>query len=404
MIKRVTFVGKYKRFVVELDNPDKSSGLIIVGIDGLGPAKGTVVVRDYASTDGGAYGTSRVDKRNIVLSLIFDDRCDVEGIRNSLYSCFKVKETVRVGVETDRRFVFIDGYIESIEPTIFSSMEGAKVSIICPDPFWNMAQRDNDWNMEQKLVETLLPNISLKTVRNPGDIACGLIATFTATGSVSKPALTVNGRGVQIDQSLAAGQSLILNTNYGNKSVILRSQNNNPTNLFDITKLTRRTGTTTTVSGQSVRVVGDGSIIYQAATSPALPLGKGKTYTLSGTITKQTGSCALTIISSSGLITWTSGWNNVGDNSITFTIPDDLQYYVGLYVSGSTATAGDCTFSNIKLTEVAPFNDENILHKFVKNGEWPELVPGDNTLRLGASSGSGNMTCTVTFAPRYEGL
>jgi hypothetical protein len=130
-----------KSMMCELANPWKE-GLAVASIDGLGPGQATVNVADISSMDGGLFNSARKGTRNIVFNLIFvdHDTLSIEDIRRKCYTYFPIKKNVKLKFTTSdgktNKDFFIDGYVESNEPNIFSSSEGATVSVICPQPFF----------------------------------------------------------------------------------------------------------------------------------------------------------------------------------------------------------------------------------------------------------------------------
>lgn len=133
--------GKTLRCVLE--DPE-SSGFSITNIDGLTPGKSTVNIKDIATLDGGFFQRARLPARNIVLTYIFMDYIDgqyrsIEEARQTFYQYYVVKKTVKLEIETDSHKYVISGVVESNEPSIFSSDEGAQVSVLCPDPYFRLA-------------------------------------------------------------------------------------------------------------------------------------------------------------------------------------------------------------------------------------------------------------------------
>lgn len=133
-----------KSIVCELANPWKE-GLAVASIDGLGPGQATINVADISSMDGGLFNSARKGPRNIVFNLIFvdHDTLTIEDIRRKCYTYFPIKKNVKLKFTTSdgktNKEYFIDGYVESNEPVIFSSQEGATVSVICPKPYFYRA-------------------------------------------------------------------------------------------------------------------------------------------------------------------------------------------------------------------------------------------------------------------------
>ena len=81
---------------------------------------------------------TRLDKRNIVMNLIFLQSPieTIEDIRQKSYKYFPIKKKIYITIETDNHISETEGYVESNEPDIFSDMEGTSISIICPNPFF----------------------------------------------------------------------------------------------------------------------------------------------------------------------------------------------------------------------------------------------------------------------------
>ena len=106
----------------------------------LGPVKAAVNTSPLGSMDGDSYVGSTVGARNIVLTIKPNPDWDTwtyEQIRRVLYAYFMPKRRVRLIFETDEIApVEILGYVESIEPNIFSKDGEVQVSIICPYPYF----------------------------------------------------------------------------------------------------------------------------------------------------------------------------------------------------------------------------------------------------------------------------
>lgn len=136
----------------ELANPD-SSGFAITNVDGLTPGQSTVGIKDISTLDGGFFTHARLPSRNIVLSYIFLDYVkqnnlfvyrSIEEARHEFYRYFVIMKPVTLLFETDRHKYTIQGYVESNDPEIFSDAEGAQVSILCPNPYFRLAEDNLD--------------------------------------------------------------------------------------------------------------------------------------------------------------------------------------------------------------------------------------------------------------------
>lgn len=136
MIKSITVENpKKEKLVLELTNPEKS-GIYVKSVEGLGPGKATVNVNEIATSDGGVFTSSRTNARNIILTLGMMFSPLIEDARHKIYKYFPIKKKITLVIETDYRVSFIEGYVESNEPDIFSEEETAQISLICPNPWF----------------------------------------------------------------------------------------------------------------------------------------------------------------------------------------------------------------------------------------------------------------------------
>lgn len=124
-----------ERLPLTLMRPE-SSGLILVDVQGLGPAKANVNVRENATISGSIFNSVKTPSRNIVLTLSFLESPTIEAARLRTYRYFPTESQIRLDVRTDAGTFYIYGYVESNEPTIFSIRQGCVVSVVCPNPFF----------------------------------------------------------------------------------------------------------------------------------------------------------------------------------------------------------------------------------------------------------------------------
>lgn len=104
---------------------------------------------------------SRIAERNIVLEV--DPRGAGESNRLLLYDILPFDTMLRFYIVTEQRFVYIDGYVESIDgDDEAGSIFGVQISIICPFP----------WFQSIKLHTTQL-KLGDNIIRNDGDIPSG---------------------------------------------------------------------------------------------------------------------------------------------------------------------------------------------------------------------------------------
>lgn len=151
MIKSITAINYLgEGLELELTAPEKS-GLYVQSVTGIGGNKATINTTDLASDDGGIFSSARAETRNIVLTLgMFDwkknyPNWSIEDARHLTYKIFPKKKGVTLVFKTDNRTTYIDGYVESNEPDIFTERETTQISIICPDPNFYSTSSDSSY-------------------------------------------------------------------------------------------------------------------------------------------------------------------------------------------------------------------------------------------------------------------
>lgn len=196
MIKKVTVFQKSDKsdaFTMVLTDPtnvSNATGFVIDKIEGLGPVDADVNMSEMV-VDGDHYNSSRVGKRNIVLTLAFysETGTGIEEVRQFSYKLFPKHKLIYVEIETDNRKCWTCGYVEKNEPNIFSENEGNEVSILCPDP--KMYDSD-DYN------ETILTAGSEASIDYTGDVEVGgyleieIGSNIVAPPSAEVPAFTIS--------------------------------------------------------------------------------------------------------------------------------------------------------------------------------------------------------------------
>lgn len=137
MIKAITVTndnGESLRLV--LNNPIPSE-IAVESVEGLEPEKANINSTENQVYDGSSYDSSNVPQKPITINLKFlPNDGNIERIRHKCYDFFPVTKNVKLEIETDERYLHIDGYVESNLPEIFSEMEGAAISVLCMDPYF----------------------------------------------------------------------------------------------------------------------------------------------------------------------------------------------------------------------------------------------------------------------------
>ncbi len=230
------------------------SGFLIKSVTGLGPVKANINTTEVATNDGSKFNSARLTQRNIVFQMAFVDTVygeSIEDIRQKSYKYFPTKKNVDIIIETDNRYVKTTGYVESNEPNIFSSQEGAQISIICPDPYFYTAGENGDIVTEFYSIAPMLefpfsnesltdPMIVFSEIQSRaagvityyGDTEIGIVIRIHALGEATNISIynTDTREVMRIDtdkiekitgKGLVVSDDIIINTTKGNKSITL---------------------------------------------------------------------------------------------------------------------------------------------------------------------------------------
>ena len=193
---------------------------------GLTPPTGSVFTADLATKNGSIYNGSKINNRNIVLTIYPAGR-DIEAARLELYRVFKLAKYIRLQIETGSRACSIEGYIEDTPAEDDTPAQNLQISIICPDP------------LLRALTETTASNIAAATettVNNAGDYETGAVFTITATGACEGLTITntTTGQTFGINVTLASGDKIELTTMQGQKSLVLTRSGQDPVNALNL--------------------------------------------------------------------------------------------------------------------------------------------------------------------------
>lgn len=251
MIRKVTVTNYLgESLTIDLFEGDPKHGFIIKSIDGLGPPNANINTTKLATSDGSLYNSARLDERNIVIKLEFQNAPDIESVRQRSYQYFPIKKPLTLTIEEDHRTLMATGYVEKNEPDIFSKKEGNSISIICDDPYLYSAGLDGtketiffgvdpefefefeNEDGEDELEFGAIENETEKNIYYDGDSEVGITITIHATGSCGS--ITIYNTGtrerMKIDADkieamtgygIMSGDDIIITTMRGNKKATL---------------------------------------------------------------------------------------------------------------------------------------------------------------------------------------
>lgn len=263
MIKNIIVTNDSNQSVtIDLMNPEKS-GFIIKSIEGLGPVKADVNLREMSNLDGAFFNSVRADKRNIIFNIIFFNNFSfdqtIEDLRQLSYKYFPLKKNVKIEIETDKHTFQTYGYIESNEPNIFSNEEDTIISILCPKSYFTDTLPEiksfssivpafsfpfSNNNYTQPLLK--MGDINLETligIYNKGDVETGVLIKIHFVGAATDIEIINNktNGSIFIDttkleaitgSAIGSGDDIFISTVKGNKYAIIL-QNGNIYNILN---------------------------------------------------------------------------------------------------------------------------------------------------------------------------
>lgn len=207
----------------------------VISILGLNPPPAQINTTTAAGIDGTRYNSSRLNSRNIVITIKING--DVETNRQTLYRFFRTKEWCRFYYANRHRDVYIDGYVEAVNCDLFVNDERAQISIICPQPYFKDFETVTDdvsnvvaafkfpfsINIGNPIPISSFDNLGTATVINDSEVAVGVIIDVTFAGAVDELELlnTNTGEHLTLAYPFVESDRVTIDTTKGNKSVRL---------------------------------------------------------------------------------------------------------------------------------------------------------------------------------------
>lgn len=232
------------------------SNYVVESITGLNPPDAEIYTSNMAGFDGSRYKYSKLNERNIVITLRLQG--DIAGNRVMLYRYFKTKKYVKIFFKNELRDVYIEGYVEKIACDQFTKTEKMQISIVCPNPYWkSVSITDIDISLVYDNFEFAFSNgakgATVGTaddstddaieftkdvdsrdvvIYNDSETETGLKITLTALNDNINDIIIYSvytGQFMKLNTTLNKDDVLIINTERGNKSIM----KNNTENLID---------------------------------------------------------------------------------------------------------------------------------------------------------------------------
>jgi len=207
----------------------------VIGIDGLNPPVAQINTLAIAGVDGASFNSSKLQTRNVVITIKING--DIEKNRIRLYKYFRNKQYCKIYYQNETRNVYIEGYVEALEVSQFTNDERAQISIICPNPYFKDMETivqsiskivkkfifPFSINEDEPIPISSLELEKVTNIINDSESETGLIINAKFIGRVSKLEIrnVDNGQSFVINYEFIKDDKLIVNCNKGSKSIIL---------------------------------------------------------------------------------------------------------------------------------------------------------------------------------------
>lgn len=228
----------------------------LVDLEGQTAANADISSVVIGGIDGDIPNNVQTQPRTIVLTLRINPSVNVEEAKRQILNVVKLKQNGYLLWEQNERTVRIEGVVESVEMPRWNNAVAMQITLHCSQPFWedieNVVQEISEiinlhyfTNIQGDMLyfpESGIPFgqydfLRTKTYTNLGDVDVGIEIEIKAYDTVTNPVITDTfghffGVGHGNDNkkvTMQAGDIIRINTNKGQKSVVL----NGTTNLLD---------------------------------------------------------------------------------------------------------------------------------------------------------------------------
>lgn len=210
----------------------------LVDVDGLTLVNTDVASSTTPSMDGDTVNLIQAQARVMVLTLRFKQGVSVEVAKRHVLSIVKPKLKGTLRMVDENRTTEINGVVTAIAMPRFTNAVMMQITLHCSSPFW---QDVNNVLVELSRVKDMhafpIPTSGLafpvdgvpfgvydvnmtQTYTNEGDADCGMVITIIAVDTVVNPVLyKSDGTFIGVDDTLVAGDQVVINTNKGQKSI-----------------------------------------------------------------------------------------------------------------------------------------------------------------------------------------
>ena len=231
----------------------------VLSITGLNPPNAQINTSTIAGLDGAKFNSSKLQSRNIVITVRING--NIEANRINLYKYFATKEWCKFYYENEHRNVYIDCYVENFECDLFVKDEIAQISLICPNPYFKDMETiiddiskalsafdfpfsfgsksatnpsvPKDNSTDNAIEFSTIDTSKITNIYNDSESSTGLIIKIDLLGTVNKLLIknTQTGESMTLSYKFLENDRVIIDTNKGQKSIVL-IRNGITSNLF----------------------------------------------------------------------------------------------------------------------------------------------------------------------------
>ena len=234
---------------IELGN---AAPFLVLTVDGLGSPQNEIYTQKSPFQDGVSVTGSSLESRNIVIEgkIIDSNRANRQTYRNTLLSVLNPKLDGKLIIDLGGEQRQIDCKVE--QAPYFSSESGQNhqdfsISLISPNPYWqDVSENKTDISTETGNFEFPLEipaeglELSIRTISfitniyNQGDVDTPIKVKLKAVGTVINPIIENldTGEFIRVKRTLAEGDTLEINTAFGNKRVEIIKPDGSRENVF----------------------------------------------------------------------------------------------------------------------------------------------------------------------------
>lgn len=228
------YIGANGSMLDLLDNPY----FHLINVDGMTGVASGIAASTTPSMDGDKVNSVRTQPREIVLDMKIKHSANVEEAKRHILRAIKPKQRGRLVLHQDGRDVEIAGVVEEISMPRFEQGVTMQVSLYCSAPYWQDVEnvvieisRVLDahyfpldlmglaFPVEGVVMGVYDTNMT-RTYTNDGDAECGMVITIIALANVVNPRIfKADGSFIGVNDSMVAGDEIVINTNRGEKGI-----------------------------------------------------------------------------------------------------------------------------------------------------------------------------------------